>query len=357
MALNFMLWGLYFFFRYLRLEKLPNLLLASLCSILAIYTYHSSKVTIPLLLLFLFFKNLNFFKKKGTAIIITAIFSITLLYPFVKDSFLGEGLTRASSMIFAQGYTALELLKKLLSNTLSYFSLDFLISGKNLGNYRHGDGKFGVIEPISLILIIFYLFFKKNKNKLISTALMMVICGLLPAIMADGQSSSNRSLLALPGFILLVVLAARSIYEVLETHKKVFFTALITLYLAYTSLYQINYYRHYPQKNADDFLDGYLETMTYLRQLDRSKVKQIVFTNDYQQAYIYALFAFEVSPIAYQGGILNLFFFTDKIDASDLEKADTIVVASKFDQMGDRQADRIIKGSDGQGRFFIYLPL
>jgi len=356
-ALNLMLWGLYFFFRYLRLEKLPNLLMASLCSVLAIYAYHSSKVTIPLLFIFLFFKNLNVFKKKSANLVIVIIFSIALLSPFLKDSFFGEGLARASSTIFAQGYTAMELLKKLLGNVLSYFSLDFLISGKNLGNYRHGDGKFGVIEPISLILIIFYLFFKKNKSKFISTSLMMIACGLLPAIIADGQSSSNRSILALPGFILLIVLAIRSIYDVLENHKKIFLNALIILYLAYLALYQINYYRNYPQKNADDFLDGYLETMTYLRQLDRSNIKQIVFTNDYQQAYIYALFAFEVNPIAYQGGILNLFFFTDKVDAGDLEKPDTIVVASKFDQMGDRQADHVVKGSDGQGRFFIYLPL
>lgn len=356
-ALNLMLWSLYFFFRYLRLEKLPNLLVASLCGVLAIYTYHSSKVTIPLLFMFLFFKNLNVFKKKKPSLLLVICFSIILLYPFLKDSFLGEGLTRASSMIFAQGYTALELSKKLLGNIASYLSLDFLIFGKNLGNYRHGDGRFGVIEPISLILIIFYLFFKRSKNELLPTALMMVFFGLLPAIISDGQSSSNRSILALPGFVLLVVLAVRSIYDVLETHKKIFFTVLTTLYLAYLGLYQFNYYYHYPQKNADDFLDGYLETMTYLRQLDRSNVKQIVFTNDYQQAYIYALFTFEVSPIAYQGGILNLFFFTDKVDAGDLEKPDTIVVASKFDQMGDRQADHVIKGSDGQGRFFIYLPL
>lgn len=357
MALNLMIWGLYFFFRYLRLEKIPNLLMAIFFSVASIYAYHSSKVTIPLVFMFLLIKHFSFFKKKSKETMLAGVFGVALLYPFLKDAFLGEGLARASSMIFAQGYSALELTKKLLSNTLSYFSLDFLISGKNLGNYRHGDGKFGVIEPISLILIIFYLFFKKNKSKLLPTSLMMIFCGLLPAIMADSQSSSNRSLLALPGIILLVVLAIKSIDSVLDGYKKIFLIGLSALYLSYFALYQINYYRHYPEKNADDFLDGYLETMTYLRQLDRSNINQIVFTNDYQQAYIYALFAFEVSPIAYQGGILNLFFFTDKIDVGDLTKENTIVVASKFDQMGDRQADHVIKGSDGQGRFFIYLPL
>jgi hypothetical protein len=33
------------------------------------------------------------------------------------------------------------------------------------------------------------------------------------------------------------------------------------------------------------------------------------------------------------------------------------VVASKFDQMGERKADKIINASDGAGRLFIYLPL
>lgn len=356
-ALNLMLWGLYFFFRYLRLNKLFNFFAAAFFSILSLYAYHSSKVTIPLLFMFLFIKNFAFFKNKNKELLAVVVFSLALLYSFLKDAFFGEGLTRASSMIFSKGYEAMELIRKLIGNFLSYFSLDFLISGKNLGNYRHGDGKFGVIEPISLIFMIFYLFFKKNKSKLVSTSLVMIFCGLLPAIISDGQSSSNRSLLALPGLILLTVLAIRSIYAALESHKKIFLSGLVVLYLVYVALYQVNYYRNYPEKNADDFLDGYLETMTYLRQLDRSNINQIVFTNDYQQAYIYALFAFEVNPIAYQGGILNLFFFTDKIDIGDLAKEKTIVVASKFDQMGDRQPDHVVKGSDGQGRFFIYLPL
>jgi len=185
----------------------------------------------------------------------------------------------------------------------------------------------------------------------------MIFLGLLPAVISQGQSSSLRSFLALPGVILLVILAIEQIFNKLKNKKKLFLIILVSLYLFILGAYQKNYYQNYKQRNNDDFMDGYLETMTYLRNLDRSNIKQIVFTNDYQQAYIYTLFAFEVNPIAYQGGILNLFFFTDKVDASDLAKENTIVVASKFDNMGDRQADKVIKGSDGQGRFFIYLPL
>ncbi|MBU1033800.1 glycosyltransferase family 39 protein [Patescibacteria group bacterium] len=356
-ALSMMIWALYFFYRYLRLEKVANLFLSVLLAVMAIYAYHSSKVTIPLLFLFLLLTNLSFFKKKSKDMIIGGIMSLVLLAPFLWDAFMANGLTRASSTIFSQGYDFFELSKNILTNFLSYFSLDYLIFGKNMGNFRHGDGRFGIIEPVSLALIIIYLFSKKQQKKLFSLSLAIIFFGLFPAVISQGQSSSLRSFLALPGVILLVILAIEQIYNKFKSQKKTFLIILVSFYLLVLGAYQRNYYQNYNQRNNDDFMDGYLETMTYLRNLDRSNIKQIVFTNDYQQAYIYALFVFEVNPIAYQGGILNLFFFTGKVDASDLAKENTIVVASKFDDMGERQADKVIKGSDGQGRFFIYLPL
>lgn len=357
LALSLMIWALYFFYRYLRLPKIFNLFLTAFFSVLTIYAYHSSKITIPLLFLFLFFSNFSFFKSRFKQLIVVGLLGLGMLYPFLYDSIFANGLTRAGATIFNQGLGFIELLKNLFTNLLSYFSLNYLIFGENMGNFRHGDGKFGVIELISLTLIIFYLFFKKHHKKLFPLSLIMIFFGLLPAIISEGQSSSNRSLLALPGIILLTILAVKSIFESLKKNKNAFLIILVSLYLIVLGAYQNNYYKNYAKQSADNFMDGYLETFTYLRSLDRSKVSQIVFTNDYQQAYIYALFTFGVNPIAYQGGILNLFFFTDKVEASDLEKANTIVVASKFDEMGERKADKVINGSDGNGRFFIYLPL
>ena len=90
--------------------------------------------------------------------------TLALLAPFLWDAFMANGLARASSTIFSQGYDFFELIKNILSNFLSYFSLDYLIFGKNMGNFRHGDGKFGIIEPVSLALIITYLFSKKQEK-------------------------------------------------------------------------------------------------------------------------------------------------------------------------------------------------
>lgn len=357
LALALLLWALYFFYRYLRLKKISSFLLATFLASSTLYAYHSSKITVPLLFILLIWMNHKFFKRKGKSLLIAGSLALLILCPLILDALAGQGLTRANSTIFAISNSWLELLRNFFGNTLSYFSLDFLIFGKNMGNFRHGDGRFGIIEPLSLILIIFYVFFRRYDKKLFPLSLTLIALGLLPAILAEGQSSSNRSLLALPGIILLVVLSVKEIWQALKEHKKLFYFTLIGFYGLILGAYQYNYYKNYPTRSSDDFMDGYLETFAYLRSLDRSQIKQIVFTSDYQHPYIYALFTFEVNPIAYQGGILNLFFFADQINAGDLNKEDTIVVASKFDQMGERVADKIIKGGDGQGRFFIYLPL
>lgn len=357
MTLNLLLWAVFGFFHYLNKKQWWWLLGASVLACTTLYSYHSSKITTPLLfgaLAIIYYKQL-WRRKKQLAVAL--LFSVVLMLPLLKDSFFGNGLMRASSTIFAQGYTLTELAAKLLDNTLSYISLDFLIFGQNMGNFRHGDGKFGVIEPLSLILMLVYLVWRKKERRLLVIAMMWIGLGLLPAIIAEGQASSNRSILALPGFILWIVLSAAAIWRSFNGYRKLFFIALCLYYLGIAGFYQRNYYQNFEKRSKDDFMVGYLETFAYLKKLDRSKIKQIVFTSDYQHPYIYALFSFAVNPIAYQGGILNLFFFTDKIDASDLDRLDTIVVASKFDQMGDRPADHIIRSKDGEGRFFIYLPL
>jgi 4-amino-4-deoxy-L-arabinose transferase-like glycosyltransferase len=356
MALNLMLWSLYFFYRYLRLPKLANLLLSVALGAATIYTYHSSKLTVPLLFIFLLIAYWPILRNRLHQLGWAALAGALLLVPFLFDAFFAAGLTRANSTIFANHSGLLAMAMAFLQNLLSYFSLDFLTLGKNMGNFRHGDGRFGVLEPISLVLIIVYFFWRQKEKTLLSLALIMTILGFLPAIISEGAASSNRSLLALPGVILLVTLGFRAIWQTLNGHRKLFSILVLGAYLTVTVFYQRSYYQNYPLRSSDDFVDGYLQVFNYLKQTDRSSIDQIVFTTDYQHPYIYALFAFQVSPIAYQGGILNLFFFAEEINESDLLRPNAIVVASKFDQMGEREPDQIIQGSDGQGRFFIYLP-
>jgi len=356
-ALNLMLWGIYFFYRYLRLGKSINLFISAFFSILTLYAYHSSKITVPVLMFVLMMLNWSKLKNNLKTLFFVALFSLFLSFPLLKDAFFAEGLTRASSIIFFQNNPLSETMGVFSKNVLSYFSLDFLLFGQNNGNFRHGDGRFGILDPISIFLMTTYLLSSKKKS-LFVVSIFMILTGLLPAMISSGESSSNRSILAILGAILLIVLSWEYFHTAIKNKFKINISYFIVgLYCVFTVFYQYHYYTEYPNKSANDFMDGYLQTFSYLRSLDLNKVDQIVFTSDYQHPYIYALFAFEVSPIAYQGGILNLFFFADSINNSDLHKSKTIVVASKFDQITEREPDLVINGGDGQGRFFIYLPL
>ena len=230
---------------------------------------------------------------------------------------------------------------------------------------RHSDGKFGVLNLASFSLLIFYLFIlikkllKKekilNKRELVF-AISWVFLGFLPAIIADGKYHTNRSFLALPGFIILVVLSFLEIEKYFKVSLKKITIVFVSFYLFFTSLYQYNYYQNYAKVSADDFVDGYVDVFEYLKSLDKSGIDKILFTADYQQPYIYALLVNELSPIAYHGGILALFEFNDNITHADLDRKNTIVVASKEDEMLNKKDDKQILGSDGEVKFRIYLP-
>ena len=364
-ALSFLIWTFYFLQLYLRKRKLWILLVASFLAVLNIYTYHSGKVTVPLLVISFILFNWKFFKKKWKELLLAGGFSILLLIPFFKDAIWGEGLTRANSSIFSNGLSFLEVVKTFFSNFASYFSFKFLVKGENGGILRHSDGKFGVLNLASFSLLIFYLFIlikkliKKEKianKKELLLGITWILLGFLPAVIADGKYHSNRSLLALPGFMILVILAFLETKDFFKVSLKKLAVVFAAFYLFFTSLYQYNYYQNYAKISAGYFVDGYIDVFQYLKSLDKSGVEKILFTADYQQAYIYALLVNKLSPIAYNGGILAVFEFADKINSADLERKNTIVVASKYDDMGQEKEDHQILGSDDEVRFRIYLP-
>ena len=103
MSLAFTIWGIYLLLLSVR-TKFKFKIISSLGSVffvLSIYTYHSAKVVVPLIGLItviLFFKVIRNNIKET---IIPLIIFLGGLYPFIKDSLFGEGLTRAGVTIFS----------------------------------------------------------------------------------------------------------------------------------------------------------------------------------------------------------------------------------------------------------------
>ncbi len=79
---------------------------------------------------------------------------------------------------------------------------------------------------------------------------------------------------------------------------------------------------------------------------------KILFTSDYGQPYIYALFVRKTNPIWYQGGSLVKYEFTDNIKDGDRFRNNAIVVATPA-EIDPKWATKLIYGSDGKVRFVI----
>jgi len=366
MALMFLIWGLYFWQRYWNNQKLW-LVLSGISFILAIYTYHSAKITIPLLILILVWQKRKKILSNLKQIIMAGLIAGGLLTPFIYVSIFGMGLQRAGTLVFSQGLNIFVLCKTIIFQTITHLSPKFLFFGETT-TLRHGDGHWGVLLITTGILglvAIFKFLIKHKKSPLFSLSTVLIVTGLLPAILGTEVPHSNRALLALPGFLLLAVVGLR---ELACFTNPIIQRSILGSFLLFHSLLAIaylhDYYTIFARESATAFQDGYLEAFTYLIPFEKgqngnNQVDKIVFSSDYGQPYIYALFARKTNPIWYQGGSLIRYEFKDEVTIGDLERENTIVVASnKDDLLGKNdKADKIIYGSDGSERFRIYLNL
>lgn len=381
MALAFIIWGLLFFIKTIQtnFKQILYLFVSALCFVAAIYTYHSAKITIPALGLFLiviFYKEL---KNNSKKIVLPLLLFIILLIPFILDAVLGKGLTRAGVTIFSSDLSLPQKLLYVLRSYGAHLSPEFLLRGIT-NTFRHGAGYMGVLFLTTFLLITPALIsiLRRQKKALQSQYqllfLALLFCGLLPASVAMEVPHSNRALLALPGFIFLATFGLEYCISVLEkselnirvsgTHneKNIIVKSVAGTIIASHVLFSVAFTRHYfttfAKLSTDDFNDGYTEAFQYAEKFEKGEgvpaVDKIIFTSDYGQPYIYALFVRKTNPIWYQGGSLIKYEFTDKINMGDFLRKNTLIVGSGRDDLPTEQADHIIYGADGSVRFQIF---
>lgn len=371
LALALVIWGLYFFHLGLKVKRgwadLSWFLLSTLSLVASVYAYHSAKIVVPLLALWLVVWHRRTLYKKWQVVTLAGLTGGLTLWPLVKDALFGQGLARAGTLIFSQGYGWWETLVVAVNQFMVHLSPAFLIFGQT-DTLRHGDGQWGVLLPTTLLLILFGLWFVikqvGQRTYPFWLAIGLVFIGLLPAALGTEVPHPNRALLALPGFILLAVLGWRAINS--SKFSVVAMRSLIGTFILLHGLFFISYLNHYyTQYSADSteaFQDGYLDAFAFALPYERgeagrSEVDKIIFTSDYGQPYIYALFARQTNPLEYHGGSLIKYEFKDEIVIGDLERPNTLVVASNTDELLGRndQADQVIYGADKSVRFRIYL--
>ncbi|NCN87366.1 MAG: hypothetical protein GW941_00555 [Candidatus Pacebacteria bacterium] len=377
-ALSITIWAAYFLIRSFNEKKFSflSLLFSAILFVLSLYTYHSSKIVSPLLVLMILFWNKKELKAKFTSLAVSGIAAVGLAYPLIKDSLFGKGLERAGTLIFMQTDSPLEALGIFFRQFFAHLNPTFLVLGQST-SFRHGDGKWGVLLPVTFFLVIcgiLFIFKRMKERKSLSGyffSLIWITFAILPAALGfELVPHSNRALLALPGFIILAILGLRDFSDwVINTkinkeipgshgEKNMVWVTVIGMMIFLQGLFFVkylnNYYTDFAAKSSEDFVDGYLEAFNYVKELEKDTNK-IVFTSEYGQPYIFALFARKTNPIWYQGGSLIKYEFKE-VNIGDLSRENAIIVAgqdSEFIKAED--ADKLIYGSDGEVRFKIFI--
>ncbi len=392
LALMFIIWGMIYTLKGLQLIKTTSsfyrssllMLLAVVSWVAAVYTYHSAKVTVPLLLLFILIWQFKLIRRNIKKLALPTLAGLGLLAPLLYDSFFLKGATRLNTTILGQGDSLLQVAWQLLTNFGHHLSFNFLVMGATT-TLRHSDGRWGVLLITTLVLVILGVMsliksflpfpeYRRHFRAMGLLAVFWVVAGLLPAALGQEAPHPNRALLALPGFIFLALIG---LIELLDSVKKVAHyqtvlgshgekrillktTAglLIFIHLLLFAGYSSDYFTRFAKDSVNDFKEGYLEAFAYAQPYEKGtqgkpEVEKIVFSDRYGQPYIYALFARKTNPIWYQGGSLIKYEFAS-VDIADLMRTKTLVVAAGEDETPIQTADKVIYGTDGSVRFKIY---
>ena len=389
MSLTFLIWMVYFLLRSISLLQSTKVkivwrhyaLLATSIFFLSasMYTYHSAKIVAPIL----FITNLVIFSnlKKylfNTRIIILFVFglliSVVLLRPMIVDTLQGSGGERfAQTSVFSSSRdsTAISKIGIMVGNYLRHMSPQFLFFGETT-TLRHGDGQWGVLYLLDavFILTVICLFWQKKgkvieqkfQRKFLIFGLVWIGVGLLPAAIGAEIPHANRAIMALPGFLLLSSVGFFEIVELFPKNKNntnfsiqsIVAYSLILGYLALTVSYMSNYFTRFSKESESDFYYGYIEAMEFAKKHEDESEK-ILFTSRYGQPYIYALFVRKTNPIWYQGGSLIKYEFTDRISQIDLQRQNTLIIATP-DEIDAKFADELIIAPDGMVKFVLVLP-
>lgn len=364
------------FFSLNRVHETPSIRLwvssmgSMILFVLSLYAYHSAKIFVPLLLLSLLIfyvrKEITLFLKKQLIMSITVlVLGAGLLYPLVKDTVWGNGATRAGVLITQQGYSLAQTVTLFATNFAAHLRFSFMLPSEP-SSYRHSAG-YGVVYISFLLLLLvagYQSIFHKIPSaykKLFFLAIILVVCGIVPAALAQEAPHENRAHLAVSGVILVEVVCLAFICSSMqkESVRKTILGIYITMSIFCFVSFLNHYFTVFAARSTADFQDGYLEALQEAVKYEKGsegkpKVNTILFSSEYGQPYIFALFVRRTNPIWYRGGSLNTYLFTDSFSESDLERSNTLLVVTQKHLFTSRQPDYKVLGSDGSLRFALY---
>lgn len=347
-------------------------LLAGLSFVASLYTYHSAKIVVPLLVLSMIViwrkEILSLWKKLVLPVLVAGLSLIPLAY----DSIWGQGATRAGDLVFLRLDSVGEIARSIGSSVIAHFNPLFLLFGQG-DELRHVIGNFGIVVPGTMLLaltgVIVFLWNRKNKTARLNDsakfhlfALSWFFIGMLSGFFSVVFPHANRTLLALPGLLLLTSFGFEQVHKWYVTKSTSWLALLLSILVSVQLLWTIAffhvYFTEYPKQSEAVFQTGYEEAVEQAKLALKgdNPVDQIIFSSMYGQPYIYVLFYNAISPISYHQGVLIQYLFPDQISITDLARKNALLIFTTKDPLVENVSQlkvSTVKGITDKSLFYL----
>jgi 4-amino-4-deoxy-L-arabinose transferase-like glycosyltransferase len=339
MLLAFEVFAVYFF---ILATKRPYYLILSLILFgLTPYIYSTAVVFTPLIfiwLLFVYRKDFlkkEFLNKSKLPIALSLLVIILCILPIIWGTYTGEAKGRFQVISIFQDSVLVDKLnisrkgqdyydldgnkhhedsqferlfhnKPLIfgqifgQNYLTAFSFDFLFSNGD-PNFRQAVFEMGelyIIELISILLGLFYLFKKSNSESKLVVLGWLLIAPIPAALTFGGGYHATRLFLML---IPLTMINSLGVYFILKLPRKLLALKVLFFIALFISLglYLHRYYSHYPLESWRWWQTGFKDEMLFIKE-NQNRYSKIVINNSYEPSLIRYLFYTQYDPSKFQ---------------------------------------------------------
>lgn len=339
---------------------------------LALYTYHASRVVIPLLGLWLLASNYQKLIKNIRNFILLSLITIVLLVPLARDFTSGAGISRATGVSIFADVGSVNRANEQRGEHLDYLSIAPKLMHNKFVNYgllyvnnwsKHFWGEFlflsgdviernrvpetGLMYLLDFVFLIvgFYSIIKKPHP-----SWKLVLWWLVAAPTAAALTfQSPHALRAHSMVIPLVIISAFGFLTTLEWIKKNNYKVgkwvLIVLVILQFGRYMHMYWVHMAKEYQASSQYGVKELVTYVRE-NQDKYDKIVVTDRYDQPYILFLFYLRYPPAKFQND--HVLTPRDNYGFSTVRNFDKYVFTSitGWDSLRQQYPHALIAGTD-----------
>jgi len=304
-------------------------LLSALSFVLSIYTYHSARIFVPLILLSYALLFFNIIKKWWKWIIASTLLGAILVLPIVlkiKDPQISHRFQETSA--FTEVAPIIEINEKrevdgntflsriihhrywyycetFLKNTFSHLDPNYLFI-KGDENMRHSTGQVGIFYPIdALSLLVGLTFLIKKPGKKSLFLILWWLAALVPAGLTKATPHALRTLLALPAPQLIV---GYGIWKIIKQILLIGHIKLIknfipaTVFVTYTffaSRHLYDYFGDYQRRASWDWQYGYREMVQFVSK-NKENYEKIYITQSLGRPSMYFFFYNKIDPARVQ---------------------------------------------------------